>query len=70
MEHTAATPLTDHDITNAMIAFGGSFVSGLGMLFRRADVVNKGRLKDAFPDYWEIYRDPVMHQALAKRDGR
>lgn len=56
--------VTDYEITEAMIAYGGSFVSGLGRLWRVADIVNKGKLKDAFPDYWTNYSDEAMHAAM------
>lgn len=69
MENTVQQ-FSDHEITEAMIVFGGSFVAGLGVLFRRADLVNQDRLKATFPEYWESYRDPVMHAALAKRAQR
>lgn len=62
--------LDDYAITDAMIRFGGGFVSGLGRLWRHADAVNKGRLKDAFPDYWTSYQDPAMHAAIAKAEAR
>lgn len=64
------TELTDFEITDAMIAFGGSFVSGLGRLWRQADALNKTKLQDAFPEYWQSYSDPVMHAALRAQDER
>ena len=36
---------------------GGSFVQKLGNLVRRADRENFHRLKSAFPEYWEQYRE-------------
>lgn len=42
-------------ITEAMIRYGGSFVQGLGRLFRQADRDNQGRLLKAFPEYFERY---------------
>lgn len=48
---------TEYEITDAMITYGGGFVSGLGRLFRAADVVNQAKLKAAFPEYWEQYRE-------------
>jgi hypothetical protein len=56
---------TDYAITAAMITYGGSFVQGLGQLFRQADAANKARLKAAFPEYWAKYRD----LAAVKADG-
>jgi hypothetical protein len=58
--------MTDHQITEAMIVFGGSFVSGLGKLYRQADADNKATLKAAFPALWVKYSDPAMHTRLAQ----
>lgn len=49
--------MTDHEITEAMMALGGSFVSQLGRLFRLADDDNRRRLKAAFPEYWAEYAE-------------
>lgn len=48
---------TNHEITEAMIRFGGGFVRALGLLFRQADQDNKRRLLLAFPEYWQQYDD-------------
>jgi hypothetical protein len=48
---------TDFDVTEAMIVYGGGFVSLLGKLFRQADARNKAILKAAFPDYWRTYTE-------------
>lgn len=50
-------PPTDFDITATMIVLGGSFVSGLGRLWRQADQDNRATLKAAFPHYWVKYRE-------------
>lgn len=42
-------------VTEAMIRYGGSFVQGLGRLFRQADHDNKERLLRAFPEYFATY---------------
>lgn len=47
----------DWKITEAMIIFGGGFVSQLGKLFRLADRDNQLRLKLAFPEYWKSYTE-------------
>jgi hypothetical protein len=65
---SADDTVTDYDITEAMIVFGGGFVSGLGRLWRVADTINRHALKDAFPAYWASYADPVMHAALRQRE--
>ncbi len=46
---------TDYVTTAAMIRYGGSFVAGLGDLWRHADAQNKARLKHAFGDYFDRY---------------
>jgi hypothetical protein len=51
---------TNHEITETMITHGGGFVSGLGRLYRSADVVNQARLRDAFPDYWTQYDEMTL----------
>lgn len=40
-----------------MSRYGGSFVQALAECFRKADNVNFGRLKYAFPDIWEEYEN-------------
>jgi hypothetical protein len=49
--------MTDYDISNAMIAYGGSFVQQLGKLFRLADDDNQARIKAAWPEYWKNYEE-------------
>jgi len=51
------SPITDHEITEAMLRFGGSFVQHLGQLWRAGDEINRRRLKLAFPDFWREYKD-------------
>lgn len=69
MSATATQAPDDFAITEAMIRYGGGFVSSLGRLWRQADAVNKGRLREAFPEYWTSYQDPDMHAAIAKAEG-
>ena len=57
---------TDQEITETMITHGGGFVSGLGALYRRADVVNRAKLREAFPEYWSQYDEMT---ALVKRQA-
>jgi hypothetical protein len=52
--------MTDYDITDAMIIYGGSFVQALGRLFRLADPENQRKLKTAFPDYFVEYHQLAM----------
>jgi hypothetical protein len=46
---------SEWEITEAMIIYGGSFVQGLGRLWRQADSDNKRKLLTAFRDYFEKY---------------
>lgn len=55
--------MTAHEITEAMIVYGGGFVSALGKLYRQADAVNQKKLAEAFPEYFQEYAE------LAKRRG-
>lgn len=47
----------DMKVIQAMIRFGGSFVSNLGKAALCADPNNLQRIKDAFPEYWEQYTE-------------
>jgi len=47
----------DFAITEAMIMYGGSFAQQLGKAWRCADETNQQRLKAAFGDCWEKYRE-------------
>jgi hypothetical protein len=53
--------LTEFDVVEAMRRYGGSFVQALAVCWQRADIVNRHRLEDAFPDIWAEY------QRLAER---
>ena len=52
--------------TGAMALYGGSFVKGLGQLWRTADLENQRKLKGAFHELWEKYGSDEMI-AKAKR---
>lgn len=43
------------EVATAMIAYGGGFVCMLGKAFFYADPINKQKIIDAFPEYWEKY---------------
>lgn len=60
--------MTDYEITDAMIVYGGGFVRGLAHLFTLADPQNQERLKNAFPDYWQQYAD-LARRAVARQTG-
>lgn len=51
------TRLTDAEIAEMMIVYGGSFVSRLGNLFRHADAENRAILLAAFPHVWSEYAE-------------
>lgn len=42
-------------VARAMISFGGSFVQRIGHALQHADDDNTGRIKTAFPEYWQGY---------------
>lgn len=62
--------LTDDDISEAMILYGGSFASGLGSLFRQADEINQARLKAAFPDFWARYAELIQLRRAQAKAGK
>lgn len=43
-------------VAASMIQHGGGFVKALGDALHKADPGNAARIKAAFPDYWEKYR--------------
>jgi hypothetical protein len=53
-------PITEWDIADALIRYGGSFAQGLGHLYRRADEANRRRLRHAFPELWDEYGQIVQ----------
>lgn len=54
--------MSDQEITNAMVKYGGSFVQALGRAAQLADSDNMERLKIAFPEYWSNYAKPEFHR--------
>lgn len=61
---------TDYGVTEAMIRCGGSFVQGLGRLYRQADPSNQAKLKVAFPEYFMWYAGISRDLETAARKGR
>lgn len=55
-----ANPVDDYEILEAMTVYGGSFASALAGAFGRADSENYSRLKTAFPELWDEYRELVL----------
>lgn len=55
------TELSAHDeklyVSSAMIKYGGGFVRHLGEALLRADRQNTKIIKDAFPHYWDQYKE-------------
>lgn len=47
----------DAKIADSMRVMGGSFVSALGELAWRADPINLKKIKEAWPEYWDAYRE-------------
>jgi len=60
--------MTEYDVTEAMLKYGGSFVQQLARLIRLADADNKRRLVDAFPEYLAEYR--VLAARTAASEAR
>jgi hypothetical protein len=54
---------SDDDVVDAMIAYGGGFVSQLGKAWRAADRHNHATLKLAFLDLWEKYTEIAKAKA-------
>jgi hypothetical protein len=63
--------MTDEDlhVVDAMIRFGGGFVSALGKAWIRADADNERRLRAAFPEVWREYQQ-VAALKRANAEGR
>jgi hypothetical protein len=59
--------MEEEDITvvHTMRHYGGSFVQALAEAAMRADPINLRRIKEAFPEYWEEYRQ--MARTMATR---
>ncbi len=47
----------DYKVVENMEKYGGSFIVALAGAFRRADYENFAKLKEAFPEYWEEYKN-------------
>ena len=56
---TADDEITDYDITTAMHHLGGTFVAKLAAAWMVADPQNRDKLKAAFPDYWDDFREVI-----------
>lgn len=49
--------MTDYEITESMLRFGGGFVQHLARAFRAADSDNQRRIKATWPEYWAKYEE-------------
>ena len=51
--------MVNHDekitVANAMIKYGGSFVSNLGKALMSADHINTKKIRITFSEYWDQY---------------
>ena len=57
---------TDHEVTEAMIRYGGSFVQGLGRLWRLADAQNQAKLREAFAVYFTEYQELALRADIER----
>jgi hypothetical protein len=44
-------------VARMMVRHGGGFVQHLGQALEHADHNNAARIKKAFPEYWQTYKD-------------
>jgi hypothetical protein len=58
--------MRDHDIIEVMSSLGGSFARALAGAYRRADLENQRRIREAFPELWAEYR--VLSDEMRKRE--
>lgn len=49
--------ISEYDVANAMVRYGGGFAEGLGRLYFSADDNNRAKIKAAWPELWAEYRD-------------
>lgn len=47
-------------IGQAMIIYGGSFMSNLGKALQYADSENQRKIKETWPEDWQRYRDMAV----------
>ena len=55
--------MSDEDVVEAMIRYGGGFASALGTLYRLADRDNRTRIKTTWADYWQRYDELARRAA-------
>lgn len=59
--------VTDRDVADAMVRFGGGFVTALGHAFRHADLENQRKIKETWPEYWERYTQTAKQWGGSQR---
>jgi len=59
--------ISDFDVAQAMVSYGGNFMQAIGVAWKRADQINANRLQAAFAEEWAAYRDLV---ALKRKRDR
>lgn len=47
--------ISDYDVIEAMLKYGGSFIQSLARCWQAGDYINQEKLKTAFPEYWSQY---------------
>lgn len=47
-------------IGQAMIVYGGSFMSNLGKALQNADSENQRKIRETWPDDWQRYRNMAV----------
>jgi hypothetical protein len=56
LPHPEPTPtVTDEQIIEAMLSYGGSFAKALARAWQAADSDNRSRIKTTWPGYWVLY---------------
>ena len=63
------SPISDREMAEAMVRYGGSFVVHLGQAFLFADGINRAKILATRPDYCQQYRDLArLKREQAKTD--
>jgi hypothetical protein len=54
--------ISDQEVFDAMVKYGGGFVSALGVAWRKADPENSDKLKAVFWAYFDSYKAMAIEQ--------
>lgn len=60
------TKITDEYALQMMFSHGGSFVQALARLYSAADNINRQRVREAFAEEFEVYRELAELKAKQK----